>query len=86
MVIFLASLQTAEDSGELSVPFTGYFCVCLELLSAPDQHNTKESIMKRVIVTGGAGFLGSHLCEKLLSAGSEVYGDPEGPIQRSAAR
>jgi UDP-glucuronate decarboxylase len=28
--------------------------------------------MKRVLVTGGAGFLGSHLCDRLIERGDDV--------------
>jgi UDP-glucuronate decarboxylase len=28
--------------------------------------------MKRILVTGGAGFIGSHLCERLINEGNDV--------------
>src|ERR1700691_5885542 len=37
---------------------------------APERRKT--ATRKRVMVTGGAGFIGSHLCERLLARGEDV--------------
>jgi UDP-glucuronate decarboxylase len=36
------------------------------------QQGTHMHLQDRILVTGGAGFLGSHLCERLVAAGADV--------------
>ena len=41
-------------------------------VSAPSSSSSSSSKFYRVLVTGGAGFLGSHLCRRLVSEGHDV--------------
>jgi UDP-glucuronate decarboxylase len=36
------------------------------------QGDFEKLVRKRILITGGAGFIGSHICERLLSEGHEV--------------
>ena len=48
---------------------------CSELVSfhsCPVALGVSVSVIKRILVTGGAGFLGSHICERLVGEGHDV--------------
>lgn len=49
-------------------------CAERSVIERPSGPTARPFLGRRVLVTGASGFIGSHLCRRLLELGAEVYG------------
>jgi UDP-glucose 4-epimerase len=60
------------EEANADVDIRRYFSVPITWLAIKKVHKTKERKILRVLITGGAGFIGSHLADAYLERGDEV--------------
>lgn len=68
----IQSLYERQPMGEMTVLSTGQTLVTLQPNIYPSIANLSNSDRKRILVTGGSGFVGSHLVDRLMMQGHEV--------------
>jgi len=78
----LAGQRGAGPVRATSQPGAGFFCIAKRPVYGSNQIprgpafellRTDEAVKKRCLITGGAGFIGSHLAEHLLGEGCRVH-------------